>query len=72
MRPEDIQRNLEDYNRPVQNDRSIDDCLDNTNAFVQWAQRKAPQYDPENRQPLPVRIQYIYPLLLVFFTQFVS
>lgn len=58
LRPEQIQKDLDEYNRPVQNERSIDDYLDSTDAFVQWAQRKAPQYDPENRRPIPVRIQY--------------
>lgn len=58
LRPEEIQKDLDDYNRPVQNDRSIDDYLDSTDGIVRWAQRKAPQFDPENRRPIPVRIHY--------------
>lgn len=64
LRPEELQRDLDDYNRPVQQqNRSIDDCLDTTDALVQWAQRKAPQYDPENRRPIPVCIQRAFAFL---------
>lgn len=56
FRPGEIQKELDDYNRPVQENRSIDDCLDSTDALTQWALRKAPQFDPENRQPIPVSV----------------
>lgn len=72
-RPEDIQKELDDYNRPVQRNRSIDDCLDSTDALTQWAMRKVPQFDPENRRPIPVCISifcfgfHFYATLSFFF-----
>lgn len=59
-RPEDIQKELDEYNRPLQieEERSVNDCLEDTEAFVDWAARKCPRYDPENRRPTPVRIEY--------------
>lgn len=58
--PEEIRRELDDYNRPIQDDRSIEDHLDSTDALARWALQKAPQYDPENRWQIPVCIQYQY------------
>lgn len=39
-------------------EHSIDDYLDNTDDFRDWARRKVKdtRYDPQNRRPLQVRI----------------
>lgn len=56
-RPEEIRKELEEYNRPLQvEERSVNDCLNDTGAFINWAAKKYPQYDPENRRPIPVCI----------------
>lgn len=58
-RPENLRKELDDYNKPIENDRSFDDALNSTESLVRWAHRKAPQYDPENHRPI-VRIPYPY------------
>lgn len=55
MRPEEIQNALDDYKRPIVEDRSVNDNLESTEVFVNWATKKFPQFDPENRRPIPVR-----------------
>lgn len=57
--PEHFRKELDDYRRPPVEDRSVNDNLESTEAFIKWATEKADrERGPENRQPIPVRSQY--------------
>lgn len=55
MNPERLRREI-DFDDIDSLDHSIDDCLDNTDDFREWARKKriGTSLDPENRKPVQV------------------
>lgn len=54
--PNVLRREMDFYNRDI-SERSVDDYLDSTELFSQWAREKGKgtNVDPENRKPAQVR-----------------